>query len=839
MESNLDIHIYRSVFKGNKVTTSRGSTIWHTEGYPEGSDEGKLNITSSTFNMSYDNIQLGAPIYNGGDCIFSSSKVILNNVSIYDFNTISSQSILIASSALHTIRNVSIECFLGKQITVRGNLDNDGLPTINVYISCSWCPTSTYSLSYAKFMFLETFASRIRTVIRRRVEKQTTCFQCPYGGVCEKGQIRAANNFWGYLKSENEVRFVSCPSGYCFTGKLCKSYDSCALGRYGPLCSSCRKSFTENVVVHACLDHRTCSRPWMWALMLLIGFLFVYGSMYMTEIGYSLGKILSPKEVLGNILKLIRNPVNKILCCPKCLTQDDNQTHEVPKVTESIEDSNSNANETHCTQDGNQVHEAHDVVETAEDEVPNATKSVDDSNPDAFSQGFLKIILFFYQTSVLYHVQIMPKETQTFLGIILNTLYTALNLRIVDPFDQVFAWCPFQDLTPVGRDLFKMAFVICLVILVSFHFIISGIWWVIWWVRRTCIKSRTYLTEPSCNCLHPCSLQRLLPCTLRLTLFSYSTIAYGLLSLLSCESLYPYGSVLLIDGSIKCYQPWQYLVIAIIICWVAPFPVALCISSSLLRKKKISTIMFVFTLIFPVFFGIFYVLNICFVSCKKLRAKSGDHYPASRQVKTPGEISKKEDKISDELLEVIEGPFRNLEFKCLGGNCRVPWESVLTAARFVMTAFKTFIFNKVVGLFVMLLCNVLILILQLKLKPFSNTFLNYIETFSLLMLAVICGLNIIPAYIYTYLTFVSPFSQDLIKIFSKIAMWLTFVLPIAVGPIVIVLLVLQGLFWIIRKCVKSCRSGRSSTEALFPLSQLRPRQRPVLSQDKEIDHSAL
>ena len=832
VKSNLDIYISRSVFKGNKVTTSRGSTIWHTEGHPEGSHKGKLNITSSTFNMSYDNIQLGAKPYNGGDCIFSSSEVILDNVSIYDSNTINTQSILIAISALHTSRNVSFKCFLGKQITVRGNLDDNGLPTVNVYISCSWCPTGTYSLSYAKFMFLETcfkynhncmyLPGHNRVVIRRRDEKQITCFQCPYGGVCEKGQIRAANNFWGYLKSENEVRFVLCPSGYCCTGKLCKSYDSCALGRYGPLCSSCKKNFTENIIARACLDHRTCSRPWIWVLMIAIGIWFIFVFMYMTEIGSVLGKILLPKI---NVLELIKNLVKKILHYFKWLIQDDNQVHEVPNVTESIEDSNSNANETHCTQ----VQEVHDVAETAEDEVANATESVDDSKPGALSQGFLKIILFFYQTSVLYQVQIMPEES--LLGKILNTLRTALNLRPVGSFGQFFAWCPFQALKPVKRDLFKMSLALCLPILVFFPSIISMIWWRI----RKFTKSKTYVPEPSLNSLHPFSLQRLLPCSLRLILFSCSTIAYGLLSLLSCESLYPHGSVLLIDGSIKCYQPWQYSVIAFIIFWVAPFPVALCISSSLLRKKKMSFITFVLTLTFPVFFGIYYVLKICFVGCKKLRAKSDDHYPASRELKTPCEISKEEDKISDELLEVIEGPFRKLE--CLDGNCRVPWESVLIAARFVITAFKTFVFDEVVRLLMMLLFNVLIFILQLKVKPFSNTVLNYTETLSLLMLAVICGLNIIPAYIYTYLPSVSPFSQDLIEVFSEIAMWLSFVFPIFVGSIATVLLFIrimevlfwiitkcvQGLFWIIRKCVESCRSGWSSAKAwfLFQLGQRR------------------
>ena len=66
------------------------------------------------------------------------------------------------------------------------------------------------------------------------------CYSCPPGARCN-GNIIPLENHWGYKKSEKEIIFTQCPSGYCCSADTtpCLSYDTCRKGRAGLLCGSC------------------------------------------------------------------------------------------------------------------------------------------------------------------------------------------------------------------------------------------------------------------------------------------------------------------------------------------------------------------------------------------------------------------------------------------------------------------------------------------------------------------------------------------------------------------------------------------------------------------------
>ena len=64
--------------------------------------------------------------------------------------------------------------------------------------SCHQCPPKTYSLERA-----ELYAN----MSQRKVH----CQNCPRGALCEKGQVTAKPNFWGY-ENKGQVSFLSCPS---------------------------------------------------------------------------------------------------------------------------------------------------------------------------------------------------------------------------------------------------------------------------------------------------------------------------------------------------------------------------------------------------------------------------------------------------------------------------------------------------------------------------------------------------------------------------------------------------------------------------------------------------
>ena len=93
-----------------------------------------------------------------------------------------------------------------------------------MYITCEKCPPKTYALERSQFIF--------------NSSKNIKCAQCPRGGNCVSGTVKALPNFWGY-KTNASITFAQCPPGYCCNSKDCVSYNSCHGNRTGTLCGRC------------------------------------------------------------------------------------------------------------------------------------------------------------------------------------------------------------------------------------------------------------------------------------------------------------------------------------------------------------------------------------------------------------------------------------------------------------------------------------------------------------------------------------------------------------------------------------------------------------------------
>ena len=308
----------------------------------------------------------------------------------------------------------------------------------------------------------------------------TECFQCPFGGVCKKGRIRAMNGFWGYRKNDMEVQFAFCPTGYCCTGKFCTKFNSCASGRQGTLCSRCKEGLKESVTTADCLEPTSCScQPWLWFIILISGIFYLIFLLYMKEVAVLFKALLCP-----NITKFILTRISE---------------NETPLLTESDN------------------HEQEEDIQ--EDEGGN--KKVKDSKTDSLFTGLFKIVVFFYQVDVLYEVYSTEEKPHNSLRIMKETLSTLFNLRIDGKFCEVFLWCPFRNVTPTTKVLFKMSFVFYLMSLVLMTCLAATIW-------RLCKKEIGHVKSV---------FRRLIPCFLRLLLISYAIITSALLSLLSCIRL--------------------------------------------------------------------------------------------------------------------------------------------------------------------------------------------------------------------------------------------------------------------------------------------------------------
>ena len=653
---------------------------------------------------------------NLGECIYSLSEVTLESVSFKDSDRSTAQTWMLTATKLIVEANSSINCFQGKKVKVHGFTDWGNNQMQLTYVYCSSCPKSEYSLSSGNATFYK------RTSNTRVIKADIKCCQCPFGGKCKRGHIRAAQNFWGY-QVKDEVRFITCPFGYCCTGRSCKSYDSCASGRQSTLCGVCSKNLTEDIITSKCLERGSCSHPWYWLLVIFGGISYFLLFMYLQEI-LSLFKVLLCPKNMKSIFKQTISPAN-----------------EVPLLTDNQPTSTD--------------------VNNDED----SSKPIKENESDVVFPGLFKIFLFFYQVNLLYKVPTTFDEPQHTFGQLKEILATVFNLRTDSVFYQNFSWCPIRDLTPILKVMLKMSFIFYVMSLVFLTYILSLI--LNWIQTRNCQRELFVKHSRQC-CLGKSTVQRLLPCCLRLAFISYATVTLCLLSLLSCVNMHS-TSILFIDGTIQCFQWWQYIVVAIVLCWVVSFPVAIYTTSLLLHRKMMSSEMFVLSLVLPIS-SIIYWLYICFHANKVYVTQSNNDV---------GAIEREDnwERTSRQLLKDMEGPFRGTESSSINKGSKLFWESIFITRKLALLFAKTFIINTVVRLLVMLLLTIVFVVHHVKVQPFANHLLNYVETASLLMLTIICTLNILPAYTYRYPLATSPFSINLFEAFAKIETVLTLIFP--------------------------------------------------------------
>ena len=737
-----DVHVSHSLFDGNTAKWT-GGTINH--------QGGNLIVRNSSFQTtSYTQHQQ----YFGGEIIFTSGKLSLKKVSMYDMlNNSVHDSLLMHTGRFQNIKiqDINVTCYRGKRIIANlpenTYLTKRDLPGGEVFvslsISCSSCPQNSYSL----------FAGSLGPSVTNQTQVQ--CYTCPFGGSCSFGQLRAANNFWGCrIKNSEEIRFTACPFGYCCVGNQCENYNSCAKGRKSVLCGQCKPGLTENVLTADCLTAKNCRHPWFWLVVFLAGMLYVVFFMYLKEIANFAAALLIAKDTVEYLRMITRRVSAKY----------DNLRNETSQANLRI--NNTSLQSIQCSEMRLELFNTTEPTEPSDDKTPNAT----------LLPGAIKIVVFFYQTSVLFKIYSVNKRSG-FIHLIKEITVTLFSLRTDGLFYQGLSWCPFDHLQSVSKLLFKTSFTFYLFIVIFVIFLISKMAEALFMKKNL----RAFYSRLHC-------------CMLTLLLMSYATVTVSCFTLLSCVDIGPIGKVLHIDGSIHCYQWWQVLVIAIVCMWIASYPLAIYAASWLLHRHKLCTRTFLlsFLMPFPVIFYWIYI-RIC---CHKVDVPT---------LNMGGQKMLDEEKKAKEILDVLEGPFRKRCGSELNVNCRLPWETVLIGRRLILIFIKTFTMDVIARLFLMECFNVLFLMHHIYVCPFANHFLNVMETISLTILVIICGLNIMPAYIYMNPTCVSSYIQGFANVFQDIESILMLVFPFVIGSCAVVLAclrILQCLRWLSKQSIR-------------------------------------
>ena len=136
---------------------------------------------------------------------------------------------------------------------------------------CQICPPDYYTLDYS--------------VLRNSTKTGMQCSQCPAGGLCRTGILRAKDNHWGYRDAKtNNISFIQLPRGYGCSSTECVTYNSCAKHRKGKLCGTCENGYSESVLSAHCIAKKKCHIARFWLVAAAMLFLFLMFFLYKREI---------------------------------------------------------------------------------------------------------------------------------------------------------------------------------------------------------------------------------------------------------------------------------------------------------------------------------------------------------------------------------------------------------------------------------------------------------------------------------------------------------------------------------------------------------------------------
>lgn len=237
-----------------------------------------------------------------------------------------------------------------------------------------------------------------------------------------------------------------------------------------------------------------------------------------------------------------------------------------------------------------------------------------------------------------------------------NTLFVASHWSL-DRITLSESFCAWSGLTPVNKVILKSVtgpsalLLFSLVCILAVPFKISG--------RRK---------ELCCHLISEVLLG---------ILVFYQSMAKTFFSLISCENI-AQSNVLYIDGTIDCFQVWQYFVIALIFVWVVPFTLVFAIGPPLLMVQRIPVSEIVLSCIFPLPVLFWWVV-------RKWRCQ----WESCMKLPNPWLM---------ETLHMVYLPFKNISVANFG---IFSWNGILFSRRLFLTAVFVFMHSDIWRLILM------------------------------------------------------------------------------------------------------------------------------------------
>ena len=348
--------------------------------------------------------------------------------------------------------------------------------------------------------------------------------------------------------------------------------------------------------------------------------------------------------------------------------------------------------------------------------------------------GYLKIIFYFYQVAELVMIR-SPEKTFHLIPII-PPIMAIFNFQVKSLNGSI--GCPFPGLTAVTKELFKCMKFLGTLISIGLIYAIHQ------------ATSRSLHTAPP-------SMKLYLAVALETLLLGYERLADTSLKLMHCVPI-DKDWRLFVDGTIQCWQWWQFLLTSFIMSFIIPLVLVLFWGSLRLSKDKVTAKEFLIACAFPLPCLLFWMFRV-------YRKKDDQQMLNAEKVHN-----------AEEIKQVLHGPFRTGSNEDHG---TLYWESVLTGRRLILLVIHTFATDPTIR-FVCLSCAcVIILVHHLTVRPFCERKANICEGFSLLSLVVICMFSLTEATLISHGIDPTGQSKDLFHAVQWIEIGLLSLAPLA------------------------------------------------------------
>ncbi len=523
------------------------------------------------------------------------------------------------------------------------------------------------------------------------------CIDCPHGANCSAG-VMALPNYWGHMKVHDRLEFHSCPVGYCCNQAPCKDIGQCATHRVGILCGRCVQGFTESLITPECIPNEACSDWWIFPLFCLWTFTITLVIVFSQDI----------LQIKDSIWTHIKRRVSKKAKGGKNMEIETCELELRTNDIVEIQSTHGSISSESCLPKTQSIE-----TQTYQAKIPilwgALTIQRDEKIEASGSHKYLQIILYYLQDAALMQVDLALAKTIVTPIQKLRQLLLNVSQLAVDLIDLGLNLCPIPDWTPVSKLLTKNLTglsVFCYI------FAIYGIIKLVSWYSVSKRKSLRDYWYP-----------RLTAAAIFSILLFYQQIANVAFSLLHCINSGD-QSILFIDGTVTCYQPWQIIVFVFAFNWVIGIIPVFMFLPGLLEVQLISVSHFFYACLMPVPILIYWLVR--FYRNKLTRGTSDGSV-------TPWH---------EEALRILQKTFvKTTDRKGLP----ICWIGFMKVRRLALVILFTFFGNLVARVCLMCFVIQLFLLFHLTTRPYQDDLANNVYTASLLATLAIGILNIMKA----------------------------------------------------------------------------------------------